>query len=217
MRHGEQASENFIKYYSAKSRYEELIGQLQPDQSGEYNPELMQKAREAYDDYQAQDADRRTEAGERIKEKYLTEDRPGHDKKPDEALGTWDMLDLPPAKLNRAGLIVDKKGKFRIKNPNMPELPGAYVDQEVLKAFLLGLRDAQNTGAQWEVIQDVCEYLDVTVPEKPTEVEIKKNGGFLEALREKIAGSGAVEAAAILAVITIMLTMPRESGGPPIA
>lgn len=97
-------------------------------------------------------------------------------------------LNVSEETMKGIGFSRDKSGRFRFKDPDQPELMGSFVDEEVTKAFLLGMQSAETADDQWAVIEDVYDYLGIDAPERPQE---KDGVPFMTQLRKKIYSTAA--------------------------
>ena len=61
--------------------------------------------------------------------------------------------------LKTLGISKDKAGRFNLKNPERPDVPGSWEKEERLKALVAALAQAKNAGEQLEVIAKAYEYM----------------------------------------------------------
>lgn len=61
--------------------------------------------------------------------------------------------------LKALGISKDKSGRFNLKNPERPDVPGSWEKEDRLKALLAGMAGAKNAGEQLQAIAKAYEYM----------------------------------------------------------
>ncbi|MBI2552166.1 hypothetical protein HYW17_02610 [Candidatus Uhrbacteria bacterium] len=61
--------------------------------------------------------------------------------------------------LKSLGITKDKAGRFNLKNPERPDVPGSWEKEDRLKALLVGMAGAKNAGEQLQAIAKAYEYM----------------------------------------------------------